>query len=261
MSDDADVDTGLVVAEGKQVNRKESELEESGFLACQTTVMMTEDKITTMLTPSKGENKELNLSELGSSPTGSFQSLQSSQSSEVGSGTSIIPLVGGTRVLKLEDTLSEDDCRNFKLIYESILLEGRVGNLTNLILEMVLAEKPPTWLPVIYKRLKYLLINSETFREKKKTFYHPWVGGKEKKSSREVGKQPKGSTTLKDERQHCGKGNKHMRTPGSNLRSYSAIGNQIELLCLLNLDACVGFSFVFYFCLTIWIGCSLVILV
>ena len=78
MSDNADVDTGLVVAEDKQMNREESELEESGFLAWQMTVMMT-DKIPTMSTPSKRENKELNLSELGSSPTGSFQSLQSSQ--------------------------------------------------------------------------------------------------------------------------------------------------------------------------------------
>ena len=59
------------------------------------TVMMTEDKIPTMSTPSKGENKELNLSELGRSPTGSFQSLQSSQSSKGGFGTSIIPLVRG----------------------------------------------------------------------------------------------------------------------------------------------------------------------
>ena len=56
--------------------------------------MMTEDKIPTMSTPRKRENKELNLSELGSSPTGSFQSLQSSQSSEGGSSTSIIPPVG-----------------------------------------------------------------------------------------------------------------------------------------------------------------------
>ena len=112
MSVDADIDTGLVAAEDKQMDRKESELEESGFLACQMTVMMT-DKIPTMSTPSKRENKELNLSELGSSPKGSFQSLQSSQSSEGGSVMSIIPPVGGTRVLKFEDTLSEDDCRNF----------------------------------------------------------------------------------------------------------------------------------------------------
>ena len=78
----------------------------------------------------------------------------------------MIPLVGGTRVLKFEDTLSEEDCRNFKLIYEFLLLEGRAGNLTNLTLEMVLAEKPPTLLPVMYERLKHLIINADAFREK-----------------------------------------------------------------------------------------------
>ena len=71
------------------------------------TVMMT-DKVPTLSTPCEGENKELNLSELESFPTGSFQSLQSSQSSEGGGGTSIIPLIGGTRVLKSEDTSSEE---------------------------------------------------------------------------------------------------------------------------------------------------------
>ena len=47
---------------------------------------------------------------------GSFQSLQSSQSSKGGSGMSMNPLVGETRVLKFEDTLSKEDCQNFKLI-------------------------------------------------------------------------------------------------------------------------------------------------
>ena len=107
------------------------------------------------------------------------------KSSEGGNATSIIPPVGGTRVLKFEDTLSENDHRNFSVIYESLLLEGRAGNLTNLTLEMVLAGKPLTWLPVMYKRLKHLLINSDTFREKKRTIYHPWVGGKKRKVVRE----------------------------------------------------------------------------
>ena len=123
----------------------------------------------------------MSLSELGSSPTGSFQSLQSSQSSEGGSGMSMIPPVGGTRVLKFEDTLTKEDCRNFKLIYESLLLEGRAGNLTNLTLEMVLAEKPPTWLPVMYERLKHLIINTDAFREKMRMGHYPQTGGKKKK--------------------------------------------------------------------------------
>ena len=89
------------------------------------TVMMTEDQISTMSKLTKRENKELNFSQLGSLPTGSFQLLQSSQSSEGGSSSPIIPLVGVTRVLKFKETLSEDDCRNFNLIYESLLLEGK----------------------------------------------------------------------------------------------------------------------------------------
>ena len=125
------------------------------------------------------------MSELQSSPTSSFQSLQSSQSSEGGSSKSIMPLVGGTRVLKFEDTLSEDNYKNFKLIYESLLLEGRAGNLTNLTLEMVLAGRLPTWLSVMYERLEHLLIDSDTFREKKRTIYHPHVGGKKRTVVRE----------------------------------------------------------------------------
>ena len=77
MSDGADVDTGVVVVEDKQMDKKGGELGESGLLACQMTVMMT-DEVPTLSTPCKGENKEFNLSELGSSPTGSFESLQSS---------------------------------------------------------------------------------------------------------------------------------------------------------------------------------------
>ena len=154
MSDEAEIDTRMVVAEDKQMNKKGAELGENGLLTGQMTVIMT-DKDPTWSTPCIGESKGVNLSELGNSPTGSFQSLQNSQSSEGGSSTAIILLIGGTRVLIFEDTLSKEDCRNFKLVYKSILLEERAGNLTNLTLEMVLAEKPPTWLPVMYERLKH----------------------------------------------------------------------------------------------------------
>ena len=34
-------------------------------------------------------------------------------------------------MLLFEDTLSEEDDRNFDLIYELLLLEGRAGNLTS----------------------------------------------------------------------------------------------------------------------------------
>ena len=40
------------------------------------------------------------------------------------------------------------------------------GNLPNLTLEMVLAEKPPTWLSVMYERLKHFIINVDVFKEK-----------------------------------------------------------------------------------------------
>ena len=82
MSGKTEVDLEMVIPEDEHMNKEKSEMGESGFLACQTTGMMTEDKISTISTPSKGGNKELNLIELGSSPVGSFQSLQSSQSSE-----------------------------------------------------------------------------------------------------------------------------------------------------------------------------------
>ena len=62
-----------------------------------------------------------------------------------------------TRVLQFEDTLSEMGCRSFNLIYKSLLLEGKAGNLTNLTVGMVLDEKPPAWLPVMHRRLKHWL--------------------------------------------------------------------------------------------------------
>ena len=55
---------------------------------------------------------------------------------------SICPLKE-TRVVQFEDTLSEEDCKHFDLIYESLLFEGKAGNLTDLTVGMVLAKKPP----------------------------------------------------------------------------------------------------------------------
>ena len=65
--------------------------------------------------------------------------------------------------------MSEEDHKNFDLIYESLLLEGKAGNLTDLTLGMVLAEKPLTWLQVMHERLKDLIISSEKFKEKKES--------------------------------------------------------------------------------------------
>ena len=49
---------------------------------------------------------------------------------------------------------------------------------------MVLAERPPTWLPVMYERLKHLIINTDAFREKMRMGYYPQTGGKGKKIKR-----------------------------------------------------------------------------
>ena len=53
------------------MNKKGGELGENGLLTDQMPVMMT-DKVHAWSTPCKGESKEVSLSELGSSPTGSF---------------------------------------------------------------------------------------------------------------------------------------------------------------------------------------------
>ena len=104
-------------------------------------------------------------------PMGSFLSLSSEQNSEGEENDPIVPTTNRVKILKFEDTLSEEDCRQFKIIYESLLLEGRAGNLTKSTLEVVLAQKPPTWLQVMYEGLKNLIISSETFWNTMKTGY------------------------------------------------------------------------------------------
>ena len=74
------------------------------------------------------------------------------------------------KILKYEDTLADEAYRQFRIIYNSLLLEGESGNLTKSTLEVVLAQKPPAWLQVIYERLKHLVISSETFQKKKKGY-------------------------------------------------------------------------------------------
>ena len=64
------------------------------------------------------------------------------------------------------------DCRNFNMIYESLLLEGKAGNLTDLMVGMVLAENAPAWLQVMHGRLKHLIVSSEVFQKKKKAEYN-----------------------------------------------------------------------------------------
>ena len=76
-----------------------------------------------------------------------------------------VPPLEEMKILKFEDTLSEEDHRNFDLIYESLLMEVKAGNLTDFTLGMVLAEKPLAWLQVMHGRLKHLIISSESFKE------------------------------------------------------------------------------------------------
>ena len=178
------------------------------------------------LSKEEGE-KELSLRELCSSPIGSFQLLQSSQSSEEDKMIPYVPPLGEVRVLQFEDTLSEEDHKNFDLIYKSLLLEGRAGNLTDLTLGMVLAEKHPTWLQVMHERLKHLIISYEKFREKKKAEHDAQARGKQ--FSREKGKRL------------YRKGNKPKITSGSKQRSGSTIGIHDKLICLFDSSACADF--------------------
>ena len=132
------------------------------------------------------------LSELGSSLLGSFQSLHCSQGSERYKMIPYVPPSEEVKVLQFEDTLSEVDCRNFNLIYESLLLEGKAGNLTDLMLGMVLAEKPLAWLQVMHGRLKHLIISSETFQKKKKAEYNAQTKAKQTIKEKGMGKPSKG---------------------------------------------------------------------
>ena len=163
-----EVDTGLMIMEDEQVAEERDGQRKGNPLGEQTTVIMTCEEIVKAATPSKEKGEEaLSLSELGNSPLGSFQLLKSSQSSE---GHNIIPYappLEEVRVLWFEDTLSEEDHKNFDLIYESLLLEGRAGNLTDLTLEMLLAETLLTWLQVMHERLKNLIISSEKVQREK----------------------------------------------------------------------------------------------
>ena len=104
-------------------------------------------------------------------PMGSFLSLNSEQSNEREEGESITSTTDQVKILKFKDTLTDKDHRQFEIIYESLLLKGKVGNLTKSRLEVVLAQKPPAWLQVIYERLKHLIISSETFQNKRKRGY------------------------------------------------------------------------------------------
>ena len=81
-----------------------------------------------------------------SSPMKSFQSLYSSQSSAEGvkemKMISYVSPLKVTGVVQFEDTLSEEDHSHFDLIYESLLFEGKAGNLNDLAVCMALHGSP-----------------------------------------------------------------------------------------------------------------------
>ena len=85
--------------------------------------------------------------------------------------------------------MSKEDCKHFKIIYESLLLEGRAGDLTKSTLEVVLSQKPPMWLQVMYERLKHLIISSETFRNKMKMGYGVRIETKLNEKNRLMGSE------------------------------------------------------------------------
>ena len=110
------------------------------------------------------------LSNNSESPVGSFFSIESEQSSEEKENIPDTSITDRVKILKLEDTLADEDYRQFKIMDDSLLMEGKVGNLTKSTLEVVLAQKPSAWLQVIYERLKHLVISSEAFWEKKERY-------------------------------------------------------------------------------------------
>ena len=55
MSEEADVDPGLMVAENEQMNEEKRESEKGSLSENQATVMMTGNKVTRVMTPSKEE--------------------------------------------------------------------------------------------------------------------------------------------------------------------------------------------------------------
>ena len=58
MSDETDVDPGLMVAEDEQMNEEKRELKQGSLLENQTTVRMTGNKVTKVATPNKRGRKK-----------------------------------------------------------------------------------------------------------------------------------------------------------------------------------------------------------
>ena len=180
-----------------------------------------------------------------------------------------VPLLKEVRVLQFEDTFAEEDHRNFNLIYESLLLEGKAGNLIDLTLGMVLAEKPLAWLQAMHERLKHLIISPEKFKEKKKAEYNAQARAKQISKGNGIRKHSKGIKFWGVGRK--GKGKRYCRNDNqtkvmpcntsTSSTSGSTRGSYNELFCLLDFCAVHVLISVFHFCFTVWVACSLVVLV
>ena len=147
-------DAGLRIVESEVQLEERRELKGGNLIKDITAVMLTD------VTPNENDTleKEVLISgEDSQSPDklkslmGSFLSLSSEQNSEGEENDPIVPMTSGVKILRFEDTLSEEDSKQFKIIYESLLFEGRAGNLTKSTLEVVLAQKPPTKLQVMHE--------------------------------------------------------------------------------------------------------------
>ena len=156
MSEETDVDGGMMRTEVEQMEEGKVKSPESGGSPESPKMLIIDEVI---------QEREQEIIGVGSSPGESCPSLSSSQSSGSNKMIPYVSPIGKVRVLKFEDTLSEEDCRGFNIIYESLLLEGMTGNLTYLTMGMVLAENPPAWLQVMHERMKHLIISSETFKK------------------------------------------------------------------------------------------------
>ena len=71
---------------------------------------------------------DIQFSNNSESPVGSFLSIESEQSSEEEEKVHDTAMADRVKILKFEDTLADEDYRQFRIIYDSFLLEGKVGN-------------------------------------------------------------------------------------------------------------------------------------
>ena len=96
----ADIYTGLVVVEDEWEIEEKGALTKGGLLEEQSTVTMTGEETVRITTPEREIGKEVSgLNELSSSPLGSFQLIQSSQSSEIDKMIPYLPPLGEVKIL------------------------------------------------------------------------------------------------------------------------------------------------------------------